>query len=111
MSTFIECSYPPKHEHEYPDDWEFSSNGHPGADARLQPSSYTYYDSDAQVLHVTSVPLCDDEALDKFTQVADWFPNCHPTWLAVKRPGEKLAMLPFTYDRDTDYLTEVVRNG
>lgn len=99
-------------DHEYPDDWVFggADGKHPGADPRWQPSSYTYYDGNAKVLHVTSVPLCDDEAIDKFTWVAGLGDSFNPVWVSATRYLEdgsrREDMLPWTYDKTTDMATE-----
>lgn len=105
MVVRIECPYEPPHYHEFPDDWKFGgANGlHPGADPRWKPSVYTYYDASTQVCHVTSAPLCDDQALDEFTVVARF---SNPKWLSVRRPDGTQEMLPWTYDAEEDLLTK-----
>jgi hypothetical protein len=108
----FDCFYTdPSHQHEYPDDWIFggADGTHPGADPRFQPTVYTYYDADATPIHVTCSPLCDDQALDEFTDIARQFPGSNPFWLSVKRPKEKAVMLPWHYDKATDMLVEVNR--
>ena len=105
----IECSYTePAHVHVYPDDWIFGgADGlHPGADPRYKPSIYTYYDTSAKPIHTTVVPLCDDEAIDKFTDVAGYGPGFNPVWLSVQRPDGSVEMLPWLYDKATDTATE-----
>lgn len=101
----IECDYAdPPHVHEYPDDWRFggASDLDPRADSRYRPTVYEYYDSSAQVIHTTVVPLCDDEAIDRFTDVAAYGPAYNPVWLSAKRPDGTLEMLPWTYNKQTD---------
>ncbi len=104
----IECEYGGE-PHRYPSDWKFggADGKHPGADERYQPISYWYFDDQLVPVHVTSAPLCDDQAIDEFTQVADMFPNHSPKWLA-KRNTEthKLDMFKLSYDRTTDTVTE-----
>lgn len=96
-------------DHNYSDDWIFSEGGHPGADPRYQGRSYTYYDDRAMPIWVTSVPTCDDHAIDYFTFVASL--NLNPIWVAVDRRDEddgrvKPHMLPWTYDKATDTAME-----
>ena len=101
------CTYTdPPHEHEWPDDWEFGgANGtDPRADPRYQASTYTYYDRDASVLWITQAPLCDDQALDEFTKIANMGVSFHPKWLGVKRPDGSVEMLGWIYDKATDTL-------
>lgn len=111
----IECHYTdPPHTHEYPDDWVFGgADGlDPRADVRWKPTTYTYISEDLVELHVTQAPLCDDQALDEFTLVRDWFRGkAKPHWLWVKRPDSKIEALPWTYDSDTDMLNEVRKNA
>lgn len=95
------------HIHEFPDDWIFGgADGlHPGADTRYQPTTYIYYNEDLTEASTVSHLLCDDEALDYFSTVAKIVGN-RPKWVSVKRPGEKLVMLAWTYNTDTDELME-----
>lgn len=107
----IECGFTdPPHVHTYPADWLFGgADGlHPGADKRFLPTTYTYYDADTTELTVSQIPLCDDEALDYFTKIAQ-IKGSNPRWCSAKRPGGKLEMLPFLYDKasDTVYPSEV----
>lgn len=111
----IECNYTdPAHVHEYPDDWVFGGTDglHPGADPRYKPNNYEYYDEKLTIIHTTSVPLCDEQALDEFTKVAGYGPGFRPKWLSVRRPDGKIEMLPWTYNKDTDTLyPKVTTNG
>jgi hypothetical protein len=100
-----ECNYEPPHVHAFPKSWVFGgpSGTDPRADPRWKPDIYTYYDAGLQVLHVTSVPFCDDEAIDDFTHVADFGPGYHPVYIGVVRAGErKLTLLPWVYDEKED---------
>ncbi len=101
----IECAYEPPHEHSYPADWQFAgANGlDPRADPRYRHSTYEYFDESLHLLHTTTVPLCDDEAIDKFTAVAGYGAGFFPVYLTVRRYGEKAAAtLPWRYDKTTD---------
>lgn len=106
MTLILECPYGP--DHEFPDDWIFggADGCHPGADPRYKPSNYEYYDGNVVILHVTSVPICDDEAIDNFTWVANLGPSFDPKWLSVRRPDGTTKMLA-TYDKATDTATDV----
>jgi hypothetical protein len=101
----IECSAAGElHYHEYPEDWEFggASGLHPGVDSRFRPSNYEYLDRMFRSVHVTSVPLCDNQALDEFTKVAGW--GLRPVLLKVRRPDGAEELLPFWYDSTSDEL-------
>jgi hypothetical protein len=91
------------HTHEFSDDWILGGPEQcdPTADPRYQPASYTYYNADLTELWTTSVPFCDDEALYGFTYVAT-IANSDPKYISVKRPGEKMKLLPWYYDPTTD---------
>lgn len=98
-----------EHDHLWPDDWTFGgANGlDPRADPRWMPTTYTYFGSNAQVLWISQTPLCDEEALDDFTKVAT-IAGSDPKWCWVKRPGEELKALPYTYNKATDSLEATV---
>lgn len=112
MSVTIPCraSDPPEgHLHSFPDDWKFggANDLHPGADPRYRSSSYTYWSDQVVVLHMTSVPLCDEEAIDKFTWVAENSPGHNPVFVSVRRPDGTEQMLPVRYDKETDTASDV----
>ena len=100
----LKCRFEPEHYHEYPDDWQFGgANGlDPRADPRWRGTTYEYYNAQAERIELTQVPLCDDQAIDEFTRVANLGPGFDPVWLSAKRPGGALEMLPWTYDKKTD---------
>jgi hypothetical protein len=101
----IQCPYDPPHVHEYPDDWKFGgANGlDPRVDERYAPDTYVYFDRSLRILHLTQVPLCDDQAIDEFTKVASWSKQHDPHWLQVTRHGERNATtLPVVYNKETD---------
>jgi hypothetical protein len=112
--VLIECDFEPPHAHEYPDDWIFGgANGlHPGADPRYRATIYWYYDDKLDVIEVNSSLLCDDEAIDFFTNVAALGPDFNPVYVSAKRPvGDdlkefKTEMLHWKYDKLTDTATE-----
>lgn len=80
----------------------------PRADPRWMPTTYTYYNDKLEVLHVTQTPLCDDQAIDEFTEVSGYGSGYKPVWIAARRPGEeKVAMLPVKYDSVTDTATDL----
>lgn len=101
------CGYDPEcQQHIYPDDWKFGgvSGEDPRVDDRYRPTIYTYFGDDASVHWVSMVPICDEEALDRFTWVRDNFGG-NPHWVSAKRPDGKEELLPWTYDPVTDELT------
>lgn len=104
----ISCPYDPPHTHEFPHDWIWSGPDglDPRGDPRWQPTTYTYYDDQIRVVHMTQVPLCDDQAIDEFTHVANFGPGYRPKWLYAKRPDGTVEPLPVTYDVDTDEVFE-----
>lgn len=104
----LECNYDGP-AHEFPDDWQFGgANGlHPGADPRWVASTYEYYDNRARLIYLTQTPLCNDQALDECTRVANFGPGFNPVWIAVIKivDGQRKAiMLPWTYDKASDTL-------
>jgi hypothetical protein len=106
MTLVQECNYEPPHSHEFPDDWIFSGpNGwDPRGDLRWKPSSYEYLDNKLRVIHTTSIPFCDDEALDRFTAVADYGAAFNPVYIQVRRPDRTVEILPWEYRKSTDTL-------
>lgn len=101
----IECSYEPVHTHSFPRDWTFGgANGlDPRTDPRFMADTYIYYDDKLNLLHITSAPLCDEQAIDEFTKVASWGPTFNPRWLQVRRFGERSPItLPVEYFKDED---------
>lgn len=97
-----------EHTHILLDDWHLGgpNSTDPRADSRWAPTTYEYYDGRAQRIHVTQVPLCDDEALDYFTTVAGWGKGFNPVWVSATRPDRSVQMLPFTYNKATDEIEE-----
>lgn len=99
-------------DHEYPDDWQFggADGSHPAAEPRWISTAYDYYNDRAQIIWTTSVPTCDDEAIDYFTFVADLGPRFNPIWLSATRMdaegNRKIEMLPWLYNKITDTATE-----
>ena len=107
----IECGYEPEHTHEYPDDWTFggANETDPRADPRWHPTTYEYYDDKLRRIAQTQVPICDDAALDYFTNIANRGADWNPVWIAAIRPDQRGAeMLPFKYNKadDTVYPNE-----
>jgi len=106
----IKCRYGFDHEyHEYPNDWIMGgANGEdPRADPRWKPTTYLYYDWQAQVIWTTQTPLCDDQAIDEFTKVRDMGTTMRPKWIGKYRglPGGPVQMLNVVYDAATDTVT------
>lgn len=108
MTLVQECTFDPPHEHEFPDDWVFGgpSDTDPRADERFHPEGYQYFDERLNLLTTTSAYLCDDEALDAFTKVANYGPDWNPKYIAVRRRHTlKYEMMPWTYDKTEDMVT------
>lgn len=105
----IPCEYGVDHEfHEFPDDWQFGGarGTHPAADPRWKPTTYEYWNEfRVQRLFLTQTPLCDDQALDEFTKIANRGPKWNPTMLMVIRPDGKPEVLPWIYNKETDELS------
>lgn len=103
MIELIHTANGTEHTHTFPDDWIFGGPNEmdPRADPRWRPTTYEYYSGKVQVLHVTQVPLCDEEALDYFAKVSSWGNGYDPVWCSVKRPDQAVEMLPFTFDAAT----------
>lgn len=104
----VECPFDPPHEHRFPKDWFF---GGPDlsdfrADARWTPSNYYYFSDRLQILHVTSAPGCDDQAIDWFTKIRSLGSGYRPKWIRVRRPDGTSETLPVIYDSDTDEVFE-----
>lgn len=97
-----------EHTHEFPDDWNFGgpSGTDPRADPRWIPTTYYYYDDRLQVIHLTQVPICDDEAIDYFSTVAEYGSGFNPRWLRVKRSDGSVEPIPGEYDKASDTFWE-----
>lgn len=109
MPLIQSCPYEPQHEHEFPDDWQFGGPGgtDPRMDPRWVPDVYVYLDDHLVTIHSTTVPFCDDEAVDYFTQVANYGPAFNPQWIQVKRATETdFHTMPFEYNSETDEVYE-----
>lgn len=106
----VVCTSEPHHVHEYPDDWVFAGadGTHPGGDARYEPSNYVYMNERLETIWTTSVPICDDQAIDYFTQVAAMGPQFNPVYLRKREPNGTYKIIPFIYDRETDEAKELV---
>lgn len=110
MTQILACGYDDG-PHEYPDDWVFggADGNHPGADPRYLPAVYRYFDEHYRLIWSTVIPLCDEQAIDQFTFVANISSRFNPVYLAVLRPGsEKQEMLPIRYEKATDTAWDIV---
>ena len=108
MIEFMHVVFGEEHWHSFPNDWEFGGpNGtDPRADRRWKQTTYQYYDSSARVIHTTQIPLCDDQAVDEFTKVANYGAKFDPKWVSARRSDGVVQMLPWVYDKTTDEVTE-----
>ena len=82
-------------DHTYPDDWQFGGprNRDPRADPRWRGDIYVYLDDHFNEVWATQVPLCDDEALDRFSDHAD----VGAMYLQVIRCTGESDVLPWRY--------------
>ncbi len=97
-------------QHQFPADWKFggASGDDARVDPRFKPDVYEYYDEDARIIWTSSSLMCDEHAIDYFTNVAAFGPTFNPRWVSVRRAGERaVTMIPWTYDRATDMLTPI----
>lgn len=103
----LECWADPPHIHTYPDDWDFGGpNGtDPRTDRRYRLTTYRYIDAQLNIIDTTQAPLCDDQAIDEFTKVANYGPGFNPVWLQATRSDGRVETLPWTYDKTTDTVT------
>lgn len=107
--TVLECTYFEPHTHEYPEGWEFggATGADPRADPRYEATTYTYFDADVTVLWVTQAPLCDEQAIEEFTKIANMSRRHNPRWLSAKRPDGSDVLLPWVYDKSEDVVDPV----
>lgn len=107
--SIIPCEWNPSTYHLWPSDWIFGgANGlDPRADPRYKTSAYEYYDDKLDIIWRTSVPVCDDHALDYFTFVADRGPSFNPVWVVAIRHNRVPQKLQWTYDKATDTITPI----
>lgn len=97
----FECMYGGE-PHTFPDDWVFGGPdmSHPGADPRWEVTHYQYLDAEYGFCYMTGSFLCDDEALDMFTVVAQ---RNDPVYIAKKKQGDnKFTLMPFEYRKAED---------
>jgi hypothetical protein len=75
-----------------------------GGELVREAQSYQYLTDKFEVLHHTSVPMNDVEALEYFGFVNTMYLNAVATYITVKRfgEGEKYQMLPYIYDHDRE---------
>jgi hypothetical protein len=104
----VDCPFDPPHTHEFPDDWFLggASGTYFGSDPRWRPTTYIYLDDRLHVIHESQVPLCDEEAIDRFTNVGNYGPLFNPVWLQARRPDGTLEVLPVEYDKSTDVVRD-----
>lgn len=104
VDVILECDFEPPHEHRFPSDWRFggASGVDPRADERWLPTTYTYLSDRLDPIHVTQVPVCDNEAIDYFSKVAGWGKGFNPVWLQAKRPDGTVEILKVQYEKETD---------
>lgn len=104
----LDCRYELCPGHEWPDDWEFGgpTGLDPRADARWRGPTYIYFDDKLEDIALTMTPLCDEQAIDEFTKIANLGPGFNPVYLAKRFGRGPLQMLPVQYDKTTDEVHE-----
>ena len=103
----LDCGY--DEYHVYPGDWIFggANESDPRADSRWRPTTYEYYNSRIQIIHVTQTPICDEEAIDHFTWVANLGKGFDPVNVSARRPDGTIEMLKVRYDKATDTASDL----
>lgn len=72
-----------------------------------EAAAYRYRDASFNIIHTTSVPMTNQEALEYFSVVAVWFDK-PPTYVESREfDSSKFTMLPFVYDADTREVTKL----
>lgn len=67
-----------------------------------EAAGYQYRDASFNVIHVTSIPATDEEAMDYCRIVAVWFNYKGDVYVEARRFGEgKHKMIPFVYNTET----------
>lgn len=110
LETVINCTYLDEpHEHVYPGDWIFGGacGTHPGADPRYRPTTYTYRNEMLEHIYVTQAPLCEEQALDEFTNVSQNFPGSNPVYLEIVLPGGVPKLSRWRYNSSEDTLSPI----
>lgn len=76
---------------------------------KREAGAYEYLSDTFEVLHVTSVPMTDQEALEYFSWVQTCFPEKKPTFIQ-RRPldGHTFEMMEFFYDAETKEVRPLV---
>lgn len=71
-------------------------------DLEREAAGYQYRDSSFQIIHTTSVPMTDQEALEYCSIVDAWFLDVSPMYVEVRRlDSGHYKMLPYVYDAET----------
>lgn len=82
-------------EHEYPDDWTFggANGGDPRADQRWQPTLYEYLNRQMAVVHVSTAPLCDHEAIHQEKAQVDFHKGSEIFYIKATRSDDSIEMI------------------
>lgn len=79
-----------------------------------EAGGYQYLTDVFEVVHVTSSPLTDQQALDDFPMVNRWFEhqNVRVTYITRREmESSDYKMMPFQYDPETKEVNPIVRSG
>lgn len=95
MTIILRRHHIPDCEHEYPDDWEFggANGGDPRADRRWQPTTYEYLNRNLRPVYVSTVPLCDHEAIHRERVLVDTFRGSRIFYIRATRPDDTVEMI------------------
>lgn len=67
-----------------------------------EAGAYQYLTDKFEIIHTTSVPMTDDEALEYFSIVQLQYPTVTLQYITRRGMNEyKFAMMPFQYDKET----------
>lgn len=68
---------------------------------KREAGAYEYLTEKLDVLHTTSVPMTDQEALEYFSFVQEWFPNEDVKFITRRElDGKTFEMMDFFWDRE-----------
>jgi hypothetical protein len=87
-----------------PHDIECRDSDDPSLWVKREALSYQYLDDKFVVIHITSVPMTDEEALEYFGLVDLMFPDeVHPKYITRKGLTESTwSMMPYIYDHEAN---------
>lgn len=99
-----------------PHEVECPDHNDPAMWVKREAGGYQYMDANFRVVHTTSVPMTDDEALGYFGIVQMMFPHesedFHVKYILRREVGgTEYKMMPYTFDKETWGVSDIVRSG